>query len=323
MASIITILNTSIGSLNVGDEIIVDAVRKVIDEMFAENFFIANIPTHDVIGKKGKKILSRSKYSFVAGTNLLSSKYRVMRFKQWSLKLIDFFQVENIVLMGVGWTNYQEDVNFLAKLMYRNVLHNELLHSVRDNYTKLKLASIGIKNVVNTGCPTLWELTPSHCRLIPTQKGKNVITTITDYRMDKEKDGQMLEVLKANYDQVYIWFQGSRDETYFDSLPVNITAGIVKISSTLKAFDKILAEKDEIDYVGTRLHAGIHSMKKTRRSIIIGVDNRAIEMKKDFSLNVIERENIRDLDEFLNSNFETKVNLDFKLIQQWKNQFNS
>ncbi len=33
-------------------------------------------------------------------------------------------------------------------------------------------------NVSNTGCPTLWRLTPEHCKSIPRRKGARVVTTL-------------------------------------------------------------------------------------------------------------------------------------------------
>ena len=57
----------------------------------------------------------------------------------------------------------------------------------------------------------------------------------------------------------------------------------------------------ELDYVGTRLHAGVRAMQKGRRSIILSIDNRAREMGKDYNLNVIERNDIYKLEEYIYS----------------------
>ena len=51
---------------------------------------------------------------------------------------------------------------------------------------------------------------------------------------------------------------------------------------------------ENIDYVGTRLHAGIRALQHKKRTIIIGIDNRAIEKAKDFNLTVIDRKNIKN-----------------------------
>lgn len=56
----------------------------------------------------------------------------------------------------------------------------------------------------------------------------------------------------------------------------------------MKGFDTVLANED-IDFVGTRLHGGIRALQKKKRSLIIAVDNRAIELGADTGLPVIDR----------------------------------
>ena len=68
-------------------------------------------------------------------------------------------------------------LDFLLKIL----LSKTYLHSVRDEYTKDMLERIGIKNVINTGCPTMWSLTEEHCKQIPIKKSNSVVFTITDY----------------------------------------------------------------------------------------------------------------------------------------------
>ena len=77
-----------------------------------------------------------------------------------------------------------------------------------------------------------------------------------------------------------------------------------------------------IDYVGTRLHAGIHALNNKVRSIIIAIDNRAIEMGKDFKLPVLERTNIElYLREQINSSDSIVLELPWDKIEEWKGQF--
>ena len=48
--------------------------------------------------------------------------------------------------------------------------------------TKKRLNSIGIENVLNTACPTMWSLTPSRQLEISSKRSKNVVTS--RYRQD-------------------------------------------------------------------------------------------------------------------------------------------
>lgn len=313
----ITILDTSVATKNIGDEIIVDSVKREVFNIFKDRSMFFSIPTHEIISRHSRRIIKGSNYSFVAGTNLLSSKQHIIRANQWNINLYDAMNFEKVILMGVGWTNYQKSPSLLTRLLYKNALDSEMLHSVRDNYTKEKLNAIGITNVINTACPTMWQLTPEHCRNIPKNKSENVVMTITDYRKDKENDKKLIEVLEKNYKKVYIWIQGSNDLDYISSLSNTVEI----VDPTLKAYDDLLESEIDLDYVGTRLHAGIRAMQKKRRSIIIGVDNRALEKQQDFNINVINREEIHKLNDYLNSEIETNIKLDFNAINSWKAQF--
>jgi hypothetical protein len=69
------------------------------------------------------------------------------------------------------------------------------------------------------------------------------------------------------------------------------------------------------------LHAGIRSLQMKRRSIIIGVDNRAIEKRRDFGIEVVDRGDFDRLKVLINEPFSTKINLKNENIAHWKSQF--
>lgn len=313
----VTILDTSVATLNLGDEIIVDSVSKQLNDIFKEDIFF-KVSTHEKLGSFSSKIIKQSDYSFVAGTNLLNSNYSLIRNNQWNLRLLDSFRYDNFILVGVGWGGYQGSVSPISKFMYRNVLDSEYIHSVRDNYTKEKLESIGIKNIVNTSCATMWDLTPELCSEIPTKKASNVVFTLTDYNKDIKKDQKLIDILRSNYTNVYYWAQGSNDYKYAMSLDIS---DVEIIPPKLSAYDELLDSDIELDYIGTRLHGGIRAMQKGRRSIIIGIDNRAIEKRKDFNLNVINRDDINSLESYINGKIITELTIDFDVINKWKEQF--
>ena len=89
----------------------------------------------------------------------------------------------------------------------------------------------------------------------------------------------------------------------------------------MESYDKILNLKD-VDYVGTRLHAGIRALSKGHRTIVISIDNRAKNIGKDTGLPVIEREDIEVLlQEKINSEFVTDIRMPINNIKKWKKQF--
>ena len=151
------------------------------------------------------------------------------------------------------------------------------------------------------------------CREIPTQKAKAVVTTITDYRRDPERDSQMIAILSRNYDHVYLWLQGRHDEEYLQTL--DVPANLSTIPSSLEAYEEVL-RKGGVDYVGTRLHAGIHALNYKIRSIILAVDNRATEMGRDMNLPVIQRDQLcSELEKKINSDFATEIRINKENIE--------
>lgn len=310
--------NTSACTDNLGDYIIMYYCRDVLEELYEEREYI-DVPTHVELSQDEEDKVKYTKYKFVCGTNLLTSHIE----QWWNWRLPDGLRrklnYKNVILLGVGWKNYEDDCSDYSKMIYRSLLNPNVLHSVRDSYTEKMLRQAGIKNVINTGCPTMWRLTPQFCKNIPTKKARNVITTVTDYRPNIKYDNQMLEILSKNYEKVYLWIQGSTDESYLKqlSLPRNLEL----IPASLDAYENQL-NKREVDYIGTRLHAGIFALNHQIRSIIIAVDNRAIEIAKDTNLPIIFRKQIKEeLESRIQCNWPTQIKIKQDNIDLFKSQF--
>lgn len=310
--------DTSVDTDNMGDFIIMHYCNQVLYELFPDNVF-DDISTHSLPTMKQEQTAQSTKYKFVCGTNLLTSHIE----EHWRWQLPDGirrkFHYRNVILLGVGWGEYQDECSVYSRMVYRCMLNPNVLHSVRDQYTLEKLHQAGIRNVINTGCPTTWHLTPEFCQDIPTGKAEDVVTTITDYRRDPEWDNQMLQILSRNYKHVYLWLQGRHDEEYLSTLQV--PENLSTIPDSLEDYESVL-EKGGVDYVGTRLHAGIHALNYHIRSIIIAVDNRATEMGRDINLPVLPREQIgRELEAYISSPFPMEIRIKQRDIERFKEQF--
>ena len=257
----IILLDTKIGSDNIGDDIIMSYCEQICNEVFLGKELV-HVPTH-IYDRKSEQM--QDKIKILCGTNII---YKEMEnSKQLSLPE-DMSNMKNVCLLGVGMQEIgleKKPSEYTVKLL-KFMLKNKFLHSVRDKQTKQFLEEIGIKNVVYTSCPTLWNLTPEHCKRINKKKCNNVLATITDYKTDKDNDTFMLNTLQNEYDKVYIWIQGQLDYEYLQQI-VN-TKKFILVPPTLDALDEILKIED-LDYVGTRLHAGIRSLNKLHRSLII------------------------------------------------------
>ena len=310
--------DTSIGTANMGDYIIMHYCNKILDELFSAYQSI-HISTHLMPTTEQEATVKQTKYKFVCGTNLLTSS--IEHHWRWILPdgVREKMNFSNVILLGVGWGEYQEKCTDYSRMIYRTMLNSNLLHSVRDQYTLEKLQQAGFKNVINTGCPTTWALTPEFCQAIPTKKSKDVVATITDYRRDAEKDNEMLAILSRSYEHIYLWLQGEHDEEYLQAL--NVPENLTTIPASLEAYEEIL-KKGGVDYVGTRLHAGIHALNHKIRSVIIAVDNRATEMGRDVNLPVIQRNDITEkLEKKINSEFVTDIQIKKENIECIKAQF--
>ena len=333
-------INPCITTENLGDNIIEWYCNDVCSELFGEHMSI-NVPTRERLSRETMKKISSSDYAFVFGTNLLSSDMKknrqwnitytdVMKFKFAQVKKKDILHLDykavleninsgHIVLLGTGWLDYQMAATGYTKKMLKALLDKEIIHSVRDSYTEQHLKSIGINNVINTACPTMWNLSEKFCEDIPYEKADSVVTTITDYRMDAANDRLLIDILLKKYKIVYIWLQSLQDYKYLNSLEVGDSIKIIK--PTLEAYDSFL-RNNTVDYVGTRLHGGIRALNYKKRTCIIAVDNRAIEIANDTNLPIINRTDIgTELEKWIDSDSKIRIKLPTENIQIWKNQF--
>ena len=93
------------------------------------------------------------------------------------------------------------------------------------------------------------------------------------------------------------------------------------IPQNLEDYDNLLQNKN-LDFVGTRLHGGIRAMQKEHRTIIISIDNRAKEMAENYNINIVDRDKIEEIENVINSEWYTEINLPYDNIKEWINQFN-
>lgn len=278
----VVLLDTSVASTNVGDEIIMAAVRAELADVL-DGAFVTSIASHERLGPKGRGLVRAADLVIAGGTNLIGS--HMWHRPVWRLALRDAWLGMRVVLMGVGWYQFQRAPDPYTRWLLRRVLHPTAVHAVRDGYTMQKLAGIGIAASVNTGCPTLWRLSPEAVARIPPQRGRAVVTTVNTYMPDRALDQAMVDALRTRYERVYGWVQTAEDHAYLASLAPDATL----LAPGLAAFDALLAARADVDYVGNRLHGGIRALQHGRRTLIVEIDNRAAEMGRDFGLPTVPR----------------------------------
>lgn len=300
-------LDPSLNSRNTGDQIIADAVKREITASLPEAE-VVRLPTQTFLNKS-ERMLARSCDKFiVGGTNLLNGN--IPRYIQWRLDPGSYSTYKaRVSLMGVGWWQYQARTNGLSKHIWKSLLGNGA-NSVRDSYTASRLAEFGVQ-ALNTSCPTVWQLpldTP-----VRTTAPSKVLMTITDYHKNPNRDARLIEGLRDRYDDVLVWPQGSQDLEYLTGLD----RGVEFIGPELSDFDAALKD-GAVDYVGTRLHAGIRALQFGVKSTILAIDNRAAEISRDIGLPVMSNElteaDWRQVDE----RPTIRLEISHGAIRQWK-----
>lgn len=313
----ISIFDTSVGSLNLGDQIIMESVNRELAELLPQAA-VHRVPTHDNIGRYGRRYMKKSEIVFVGGTNLLFSYWSKLR--PWKFRYRDIAPMAHkVVIMGSGWSTYSRSATPYARAVYSRILNPRFSQSVRDRYSAKLLHQASGAGVINTGCPTMWRLDKEHLEKIPDKPATSVVSTLTDYARAPALDRRMLEILQSQYEDVFFWPQGSGDNEYLASLNLQ---NIKLINPSLAAYDDLLESHPSLDFVGTRLHAGIRALQKLRRATIISVDNRAKEMGSDFKLPVQPRE---DIERLADPEFRTNpkyIEIDVESIAAWRAQFN-
>ena len=301
-------------SPNLGDQIISRAVRREIHDLFGGDLDLSRAPSHafpgwDIAGK-----VRDSDCTIVGGSNLLS--FHPVRPTSWKIGLPGLAGFRNLVLMGAGWGSYQTRGNNYGRWVARRILSGSALHSLRDQYsTDQARTSLGLHGSINTACPTMWRLSSPHLASIRRSKGAVCLFSLTDYAKDVQQDTALLEMLAKHYaGRLLLWPQGARDLSYVRSLGFQGQA----IERSLDSLIDTLRTTDGLDYVGTRLHAGILCLEHGVRSMIVSVDNRATEIHRDTGLSVIERSDLAGLAHWLTHDVSCTLGLPYENIDRWK-----
>lgn len=318
----ILILDPGFGSLNKGDEIISECVHKELYFLTKDKFVLelstqlASFDITQVMRNMARvNYYSTCRLKFVAGSNLALMNMR-HHYPQWNVNILNYKPYKGCIFVGVG-VGEDEKSNRYTTNLYKKMLNHDYYHSVRDERSKRYIESLGLK-AINTGCATMWMLTPDFCKTIPTKKAPNVVFTLNEYENDS-REQQFIDILKSHYEHLYFWPQGVNDYEYLHRYK-NIE-DITIVPATKDAYDEIL-KREDIEYVGTRLHAGIYAMRHAKRSIIIIIDERARDINESNNLNCIEKNKLEDLGQMIESEFETNIIMPFDEIKRWKAQFN-
>jgi hypothetical protein len=312
-------------SLNLGDLIINESIMKILPELFP-GIEIKRVTSHGWIDEKQVELINKSMCTFVGGTNILTSDIRnAGRLTPPKRRIRYLFpKFSNVVLLGVGWEKYEpSSFDIYTFTYYNRILRRSCYQSVRDSYSKNKLKKVYMGKVLNTSCPTVWNLNTAFVNKFESSYNK-ILFTLTDYAKNPEYDSKLIEsILNAGQKEIFFFPQGSKDIEYLETLDIYIK-NKSKIQLLPYSFEDYIkfVESNEFNYIGTRLHGGIRCLQKERPTLIIGLDNRSLEIQKDINLNVVKREDITTIRKWIEGKFiPPALKLPYADIKKWKAQF--
>jgi polysaccharide pyruvyl transferase WcaK-like protein len=309
---------------NLGDLIIYDSIKLILEGLFPGKE-VCRISTHVSFKKQEKEIINKAQYTFVGGTNILTSDIRhfprLTPVKKKGFYLFPGFK--NVILCGAGWAGYQQKTDWATRLYYKNILRRDILHSVRDNYSVIQLNEAGHNNVIHTSCPTTWSINASFENKFDHSYGK-ILLMLTNYDKKEIEDNKLLEmILSTGAGEIYFFPQSSLDATYISTLPAfqKNKSKFRLLNHELREFYSLISS-EKLNYIGNRLHGGIKCLAYDQPAMILSIDNRASEMGKSINLNVAERDNFDLLQRWISNVYvPPPIILPVDNIEQWKNQF--
>lgn len=309
----------NITSPNIGDLIISRAVERELHSIFGEDCQIINRPSHSYLSFTDIKLFNSVDHIIVGGSNLLW--FRFFPRASFRIGLLGILFYRKLILFGVGWGSYKlQKVGIWSKFISKLIFSKTNIHSVRDEFTaNISREKLGLKNTINTVCPTLWFCLNKNSKDYRVNKGERCIFSLTDYDKDRENDLKLINELNKAYikSNIYFWPQGAGDTAYVKSLGYDGNIIERNLESLIKFYKEIIPT----DYIGTRLHAGVLALEYNIRTLIIKIDNRANEISRDTGLQIIDRLNLNGLNKWIECSPETNIKLPKENILRWKSQF--
>lgn len=306
----IAVLDPSLATDNLGDEVIYEAVEDVLFSLFPAAF-LHRIASHERMSDRSHTVLRKASLVFVAGSNLLPPDGG-----QWRITLDDAALCCDIVVLGAGWQHDSTVFNRRSEKLTRRVLSGRRIHAVRDAKARDNLASLGLR-VLNTSCPSLWSLDAAATARIPESRAPEAVVAVTAYRNTPEADAAFLRLMTECYRKVWFYPQMADDIPHLERIGFG---HLPRIRASTAAYTRFLAEND-VDYVGSRLHGGIRALQRGKRTLVLAVDNRARDIAAHTGLPSAPHGDLAAIRAWIETPAPTRLALPEAEIAAWKAQF--
>ncbi|MBD5785281.1 polysaccharide pyruvyl transferase family protein [Cellulosimicrobium terreum] len=308
----IVVVDPGTASTNTGDQIISEAVRdELVLPLRARGEVVELVPMHGALTDTHRELVSRASDVVVCGTNLLSDHMRFRRSWPWSVDDIEL-AAGRLTFFGVGWWQYQRAGIDPVSAAWLRRLAGPTPWAVRDDYSLRRLRRAGVP-AVHTSCPTLWRVAK---QVLPGGQ-RRVVVTLTDYNQDPLADARLVRTLVETFDEVVFWPQGPGDTQYVEH--VRAGAGTV-LGRDLAELDAALVVPDTA-YVGLRLHGGIRAIQRGVPTLILSVDNRALEIARSVGIRAPSRYAWRSYQDDLSAGTAVNVDVPRDAVARWRSRW--
>ena len=312
----VTVADPSLGSWNVGDEVIANSALDVLRDGLA-GYRVHRISTHVYPGLRPLRFIRASRCALVFGSNLLGPGVRSRRpLTPWRVTTLDAtVNRGKYVLMGVGWITADRPWTRGVAAKTRALLSPELIHSVRDEHSAERLHEIGVDNHLLTGCPTTWKLDQVDVRR---SRGERAVVALNGASDDPRFVKRFAGLVADRYEQVAFFPQMPRDLTLVPHLPRSWEV----IGPNLWNLERALCQ-GEVDYLGTRLHAGIRAMQLGVRAFIVQTDHRAGSVCSVVQLRTFTKDELDEVGDLVDTDFENRAIPPRETINRYLAQFDT
>ena len=310
----VVLLDTAKGTARLTNQMIMEDCRAICRQAFPGKALMC-VPVHQYFKNTGELKNSRK---ILCGTDILSPD---METSGQLLVPECLEEYADICLMGVGVKQFQDgdSISQYTRNLLGFMLQGRTLHGVRDEKTRRFLEQIGVRNVVRTGCPSVWGLTEAHCSRIPKEKGKAVFIALESRQDHRSIDRELLKMLKEEYEVVYLWVRDKENLEYLQTLD-SLNAYHLLPGTTAALYEQFQTTAD-LDYVGTHIQAGIQSLRMGKRSLIISDTEYAQALREEMHFPILKRTMEKETEAWVCAAYETKILLPEENIRHWKSQF--
>lgn len=279
MPKALAFINPSISTRNIGDIFIEDAAKRILVYDPANSVDID--PRQPLTDEQIDRI-NATDAAVIVGTNLW---YRNLTQRSgWRISLEQLRRIRvPVIPLGVGTTRHAGDDNGFdpdALVHLRRVHDSCTMASVRDQRTAEALCQNGIRNVMMTGCPTLYRrLEPRWwLRMRPELRQ----ATVTVRLGQRSNVWRLLRLLKARGLSVVVAAQQVKDHFIRSWLPWRPRPAITLFERRLEPYLE-LAESS-VGAIGCRLHGNMLQLAQGNPVFFLANCSRAQSFCESFRL---------------------------------------